>query len=147
MPAIHVLNGPNLNLLGQREPALYGAATLADVESLCRQRCETHGCDLTFRQGNGEGELISWIHEAGRSGAGIVLNAGAYTHTSLALQDAIRGANAIVVEVHITNVHARETIRHHSFISPVAKGIIVGFGPLGYGLAIDALAALLHPAP
>jgi len=136
-----VLNGPNLNLLGTREPAVYGAGTLADVEAACRARAEAAGFDgFEFRQTNHEGVLVDWIHEAGRRGAGVVLNAGAYTHTSVALHDAIKGSGARVIEVHISNVHARESFRHHSFISPVAAGVIVGLGPLGYLLAIDALA-------
>lgn len=139
-----VLNGPNLNLLGTREPAVYGAQTLADVEALCRKACEAHGLALDFRQSNHEGVLIDWIHEAGRAHAagtlaGIVLNAGAYTHTSIALHDAIKGAGVAVIEVHISNVHAREAFRHRSYISPVARGVIVGLGVAGYALAIGAL--------
>ncbi len=144
-----VLNGPNLNLLGTREPAVYGAQTLADVEMLCRAACATHGFSLDFRQTNHEGVLIDWIHEAGRAHAagtlaGVVLNAGAYTHTSIALHDAIKGAGVPVIELHISNVHAREPFRHHSFISPAARGVIVGLGVAGYGLAITALAGF-HP--
>ena len=140
-----VLNGPNLNLLGTREPAVYGAQTLADVEALCREACAAHGFALDFRQSNHEGVLIDWIHEAGRvqaagTLAGVVLNAGAYTHTSIALHDAIKGAGVQVIEVHISNVHAREAFRHHSTISPVARGVIVGLGVAGYALAIAALA-------
>ena len=140
-----VLNGPNLNLLGSREPAIYGAQTLADVEALCRQACVAHGIALDFRQSNHEGVLIDWIHEAGRvqaagTLAGVVLNAGAYTHTSIALHDAIKGTGVQVIEVHISNVHAREAFRHHSTISPVARGVIVGLGAAGYPLAIAALA-------
>ncbi len=140
-----VLNGPNLNLLGSREPAVYGAQTLADVEALCREACAAHGLALDFRQSNHEGVLIDWIHEAGRAQAagtlaGVVLNAGAYTHTSIALHDAIKGTGVAVIEVHISNVHAREAVRHHSTISPVARGVIVGLGIAGYALAIAALA-------
>ena len=140
-----VLNGPNLNLLGSREPAVYGAQTLADVEALCREACAAHGFALDFRQSNHEGVLIDWIHEAGRvqaagTLAGVVLNAGAYTHTSIALHDAIKGTGVAVIEVHISNVHAREAFRHHSTISPVARGVIVGLGAAGYPLAIAALA-------
>ena len=140
-----VLNGPNLNLLGSREPTVYGAQTLADVEALCREACAAHGFALDFRQSNHEGVLIDWIHEAGRvqaagTLAGVVLNAGAYTHTSIALHDAIKGAGVQVIEVHISNVHAREAFRHHSTISPVARGVIVGLGTAGYALAIAALA-------
>ncbi|MEO8123851.1 MAG: type II 3-dehydroquinate dehydratase [Burkholderiales bacterium] len=142
-----VLNGPNLNLLGTREPAVYGAQTLADVEALCREACATHGFSLDFRQSNHEGMLIDWIHEAGRAYAagtlaGVVFNAGAYTHTSIALHDAIKGSGVPVIELHISNVHAREPFRHRSTISPVARGVIVGLGVAGYALAITALAGL-----
>lgn len=144
-----VLNGPNLNLLGTREPAVYGARTLADVEALCREECAKQGCALDFRQSNHEGELIDWIHEAGRAFAagelaGVVLNAGAYTHTSLALHDAIKGAGVPVIELHISNVHAREAFRHHSWISPVARGVMAGFGVRGYALAIAGLALIVN---
>ena len=139
-----VLNGPNLNLLGTREPAVYGAQTLADVEALCRDACAAHGFALDFRQSNHEGVLVDWIHEAGHAHAagtlaGVVFNAGAYTHTSVALHDAIKGGGVPLIELHISNVHARETVRHHSFISPAAAGIVVGFGIDGYALAIDGL--------
>ena len=145
MKTVLVLNGPNLNLLGTREPQVYGSATLADVEALCRSRCAAHGLQLDFRQSNHEGVLIDAIQEAGRAQAagtqaGVVFNAGAYTHTSIALRDAIKGAGVTVIEVHISNVHAREEFRHHSYLSPVAAGVIVGLGIEGYGLAIDALA-------
>ena len=142
---ILVLNGPNLNLLGQREPAVYGAATLADVEALCRDAAAKAGATVECRQSNHEGLLIDWIQEAGvahRAGTliGVVFNAGAYTHTSLALADAIKGTGVPVVEVHISNVHARESFRHHSYLSPIAAGIVVGFGIDGYALAIQGLA-------
>ncbi|MCA3633892.1 MAG: type II 3-dehydroquinate dehydratase [Methylobacterium sp.] len=139
MRQIHVLNGPNLNLLGRREPAIYGAATLADVEAEMRALGEKLGVAITCRQSNHEGELVTWIQEAGLSGADVILNAGAYTHTSVALRDAIKGSGARVIEVHISNVHAREEFRHHSYISPVVAGIIVGFGIAGYRLAVQAL--------
>jgi 3-dehydroquinate dehydratase II len=139
MKAIHVLNGPNLNLLGVREPGLYGSETLADVETKLKSFCDAKSVELVFRQTNYEGELVTWIQEAGRAGAPIVLNAGAYTHTSVAIRDAIKGASAVAIEVHISNVHAREAFRHHSYISEVAKGVIVGLGTLGYRLAIEAL--------
>ena len=145
MKTVYVFNGPNLNLLGTREPQIYGAQTLADVEALCRKACEQHGFKLDFRQSNHEGELVTWIHEAGRAqaqgqAAGVVLNAGAYTHTSIALHDAIKGAGALVIELHISNVHAREAFRHHSYISPAAKAVMAGFGVPGYALAIAGLA-------
>ena len=144
MPKIVVLNGPNLNLLGQREPAQYGTATLADVEKLCAETGARLGVDIDCRQSNHEGELIDWIHEAGRGVAdgsvlGVVFNAGAYTHTSIALHDAIKGAGVPVIELHISNVHARESFRHHSCIAPAAAGIVVGFGIDGYALAIEGL--------
>ena len=147
MKRILVLNGPNLNLLGVREPAVYGSDTLADVERLCRDEGEKLGVAVDCRQSNHEGVLIDWIQEAGREIAagnmlGVVLNAGAFTHTSVALHDAIKGANATVIELHISNVHAREAFRHHSYISPAARGVIVGFGVVGYAIAIDALVRL-----
>lgn len=147
MKKVLVLNGPNLNLLGTREPAVYGADTLPDVERLCRAEGEKLGVEVDCRQSNHEGHLIDWIHEAGREIAagnmiGVVFNPGAFTHTSVALHDAIKGANATVIELHISNVHAREEFRHHSYISPAARGIVVGFGVLGYALAIGALVRL-----
>ncbi|MET0349376.1 MAG: type II 3-dehydroquinate dehydratase [Rhizobacter sp.] len=145
MRKILVLNGPNLNLLGQREPGVYGAATLADVETLCRDIAGKLGFEIDFRQSNHEGVLIDAIQEAGRGVKagevlGVVFNPGAYTHTSIALHDAIKGAEVPVIETHISNVHARESFRHHSFISPAAAGIVVGFGVDGYAIAIEGLA-------
>jgi 3-dehydroquinate dehydratase II len=140
MPEIYVLNGPNLNLLGTREPGIYGALTLADIEQRLTARAAGRA-SLVFRQSNHEGELVGWIQEAGLAGAGVILNAGAYTHTSLALRDAISAARARVIEVHLSNVHAREAFRHHSYIAPVAQGVICGFGPLSYDLALEALLA------
>jgi len=137
---VHVLNGPNLNLLGTREPEVYGRATLADVEEVCRGACSRNGLELVFRQTNHEGELVTFLQEA-RGSLGVVLNAAAYTHTSVALADAIKAVGLNVVEVHLSNVFAREAFRHHSYISPVAKGVICGLGIEGYRLAIDALAA------
>ena len=147
MTAVWVLNGPNLNLLGVREPQTYGSGTLADVEKACREVTDGLGWDLDFRQTNSEGELVDWVQQAGaaqRAGevVGVVLNAGAYTHTSIALADAIAGGAVRVIEVHISNVHAREPFRHHSYVSAHAAGIIVGLGVVGYPLAIQALAAL-----
>ncbi len=146
MTKILVLNGPNLNLLGQREPAVYGSATLSDVQVLCQTACDLAGVDLEFVQSNHEGELVEALHRAGVEQAagellGVVFNAGAYTHTSVALHDAIKGAQVTVVELHISNVHAREVFRHHSFLSPAAKAVMAGFGVQGYPLAI---AGLLH---
>lgn len=144
MTAIHVLNGPNLNLLGRREPGIYGSATLDDIERDLRRRAEEIGIDLIFRQTNHEGELVGFVQEAGAAGAGILINAAAYTHTSIALRDAISGSAALAVEVHLSNVHAREAFRHVSLIAPVCAGMICGFGPTSYRLGLDALAGLLE---
>ena len=148
MKTILVLIGPNLNLLGTREPAVYGSQTLADVEALCAAECAEHGFKLDFRQSNHEGVLVDAIQEAGRAEAagtlaGVVFNAGAYTHTSVALHDAIKGAGVTVIELHISNVHAREAFRHQSYLSPAAKGVMAGFGVKGYALAISALAGMV----
>jgi 3-dehydroquinate dehydratase-2 len=140
MRAIDVLNGPNLNLLGTREPGIYGSLTLADIERRLTERAGGRA-RLTFRQSNHEGDLVGWIQEAGGRGAGVILNAGAYTHTSIALRDAISASKAEVVEVHLSNVHARESFRHRSHIAAVARGVIAGFGPLSYDLALEALLA------
>jgi len=144
MPKVIVLNGPNLNLLGQREPAVYGSATLADVETLCRETGARLGIEVECLQSNHEGALIDALHAAGqgvKAGEviGVVFNPGAYTHTSVALHDAIKGAEVPLVEIHISNVHAREAFRHHSYISPAAAGIVVGFGVDGYRMAIEGL--------
>jgi 3-dehydroquinate dehydratase-2 len=142
---VYVLNGPNLNLLGSREPTIYGSATLADVQVLCEQACARHGLALAFHQSNHEGQLVDWIHEAGRLHAqgqlaGLILNAAAYTHTSVALLDAVKGTGVPLVELHISNVHARESFRHHSYLSAAARAVMCGFGVAGYSLAIDAVA-------
>ena len=139
MKTVYVLTGPKLNLLGQREPSTYGTETLADIEKRLRKLAGAQDIELVFRQSNNEGDLVTWIQEAGLAGAPVILNAGAYTHTSIALHDAIRGAKADVVEVHLSNTHARETFRHHSFISPVARGVILGFGARSYELALQSL--------
>lgn len=139
---VYVLNGPNLNLLGAREPETYGRATLADVEKLCRNRAKDLGLTVEFRQSNHEGELVDLIHEAGaKKAVGIVINAGAYTHTSIALHDALMGVKIPAVEVHISNVYARESFRHHSFLAKAVFASLCGFGIEGYGLAIAGLAA------
>ena len=144
MATIYVLNGPNLNLLGTREPDIYGHATLADVEKLSRATAQRYGLAVEFRQSNHEGALVDWIQEAARGkAAGIVLNAGAYTHTSLAIHDAILAARLPVIEVHISNVFAREALRHTSYVAPVAKASLCGFGIDGYALAIIGLAAMI----
>ena len=140
---VFILNGPNLNMLGKSEPALYGTGTLADIEAMCAARAKELGLSIDFRQDNREGVLVDWLQEAGEKAAGIVLNAGAYTHTSIAIHDAIRGTGLPVIEVHLSNIFARETFRHHSFVSPVAKGMICGLGPQGYVLALEALATII----
>ena len=139
MPAIHVLNGPNLNLLGTREPNIYGSTTLAEIEARLRKVCGGREVDLVFRQSSQEGDLVSWIQEAGAAGAPVILNAGALTHTSVALADAIKGAGATAIEVHLSNTHAREDFRRHSYLSPVCKGVVLGFGARSYELALMAL--------
>jgi 3-dehydroquinate dehydratase II len=141
MARIFVLNGPNLNMLGKREPSIYGGLDLAGIERLVRGKAIGLGMEIEFRQTNHEGHLVDWIHEADEvAAAGIVLNPGAYTHTSIALHDAIRAVSLPVIEVHLSNVFAREAFRHHSWVSPVAMGVICGFGPKGYELALEALA-------
>ena len=147
MTTVFVLNGPNLNLLGSREPAVYGHHTLADVQALCEEAAVAAGFALRFHQSNHEGALLDWLHEAGQLHAagqlaGVVLNAGAYTHTSIALHDAIKGTGVPLIELHISNVFAREPFRHHSTISPVARAVVCGFGVEGYRLAIEGLARL-----
>lgn len=143
---VFVLNGPNLNLLGTREPAVYGSTTLADIEALCQKKSEKLGLSVDFRQTNHEGELVDWIHEAAGSACAIVINAGAYTHTSVALLDALKSVAVPTVEVHLSNIFAREPFRHHSYISPAARGIICGFGAKGYELALEALLAAIEAA-
>jgi 3-dehydroquinate dehydratase-2 len=140
---IFVLNGPNLNMLGKREPGIYGARTLGDIEADCKAAGKTLGLAVDFRQTNIEGVLVDWIQEAGDRADGVVINPGAYTHTSVAIQDAIRAAGKPVVEVHLSNIFAREAFRHHSYVSPVAAGVICGLGPHGYVLALEALAGLI----
>lgn len=139
MTSILILNGPNLNLLGQRQPEVYGATTLSDIQAMSQARAERHGVDLTFEQSNTEGALVDFIHAAKDTHDGIILNAGAYTHTSIALMDAISSVELPVIELHLSNVHAREEFRHKSFIARVAVGSICGFGAAGYELAIDAM--------
>ena len=139
---VFVLNGPNLNVLGKREPGLYGTGTLADIEKACHERGKELGLAVDFRQTNIEGVLVDWIQEAAEAAKGIVINPGAYTHTSVALHDAIRGAGLPVIEVHLSNIFAREPFRHHSYVSPVAQGVICGLGAKGYTLALEALQSL-----
>jgi 3-dehydroquinate dehydratase-2 len=143
MKTVYVLNGPNLNLLGTREPQVYGRATLADVEKLCRTTGKAHRLGIEFRQTNHEGVLVDWIQEAGKNKAfGLVLNPGAFTHSSIATLDAILATQLTVIEVHITNIHAREPFRRQSYVSQVAKAVLCGFGIDGYAMAIDALAGM-----
>jgi 3-dehydroquinate dehydratase-2 len=140
---VYVLNGPNLNLLGTREPEKYGHATLADVEKLVRDKAASFGWTVEFRQSNHEGELVDWIQEAAaKKAVGVVLNPAAYTTTSIALLDAILATKLPVVEIHITNIHARESFRHDSYVSKAARAVICGFGVEGYALALAGLAAM-----
>ena len=146
MQTVFILNGPNLNLLGVREPATYGYDTLADVEERCLARAGALDLTIDFRQTNHEGQLVDWIQEARESADGIVLNAGALTHTSVAVLDALSAAGLPVIEVHLSNIFRRETFRHHSYVSLAATGVICGLGAQGYELALDALCALIENA-
>jgi 3-dehydroquinate dehydratase II len=141
---VFVLNGPNLNALGKREPGIYGGKTLADIEADCRQKGAELGFEIDFRQTNHEGVLVDWFHEAEGKAVGIAINPGAYGHTSIAMHDAIRAISVPVVELHLSNIHAREEFRHKSMIAPAAKGMICGFGPASYLLALDALKAIIQ---
>lgn len=140
---LFVLNGPNLNLLGSREPEIYGHTTLADIEATTRGRAGQHGLGVEFRQTNHEGVLVDWIQEARTAASGVILNAGAYTHTSVAVHDALKAVEVPVIEVHISNPHRREPFRHTSYVSSVATGVICGVGAQGYALAVEALATLI----
>jgi 3-dehydroquinate dehydratase II len=144
LPTIFVLNGPNLNLLGVREPATYGYDTLADVEQRCLARAKALDLTIEFRQTNHEGLLVDWIQEARESADGIILNAGAFTHTSVAILDALTAAEVPTIEVHLSNIFRREAFRHHSYVSLAARGVICGVGPQGYELALEALASLIE---
>ncbi len=140
---IFILNGPNLNLLGTREPQIYGSTTLADIERLCADRAKALGHTVSFRQSNHEGELVGWIQEAIEGAAGIIINPAAYTHTSIAIMDALKNVAAPVIELHISNTHRREAFRHHSYVSLAATGVIIGLGVDGYPIAVEAMARLL----
>lgn len=140
-----VLNGPNLNMLGLREPGVYGTTTLTDIEASVREAAARLALEVDFRQTNHEGVLVDWIQEARETACGIVINPGAYTHTSVALHDAFKAVGLPVIEVHISNIFARESFRHHSYVSPVASGVLCGFGPHGYVLALEALARIVAP--
>ncbi|OJX79337.1 MAG: type II 3-dehydroquinate dehydratase [Magnetospirillum sp. 64-120] len=143
-PMILIVNGPNLNMLGTRQPEVYGHETLADVEASVRTHAASLGMDIDFRQSNHEGVLVDWIQEARQRAAGIIINAGAYTHTSVAILDALLAVQKPTVEVHFSHIHQREEFRHHSYVSKAAKGMICGFGSHGYILALDALARLIR---
>ena len=138
---IYILNGPNLNLLGSREPEIYGAETLADIEKSVRDKAAELGLEIVFRQSNTEGTLVEWIHEAREKASGLIVNAGAFTHTSIAMLDALLAVDLPCVEVHLSNIFRRESFRHHSYISQASIGIISGLGPKGYEFALAALAA------
>lgn len=140
---ILILNGPNLNLLGTREPEIYGSTTLADIQAMCEKESKKHGLNVDFRQSNHEGELIDWVQEARTKHAGIILNAGGYTHTSVALHDALKAMSLPIIEVHISDPKAREPFRHHSYIEAVAAKTIAGKGAAGYIEAVEALAGLI----
>lgn len=147
MPStVLVLNGPNLNMLGTREPEIYGHDTLADIEAACRERASELGLDVDFRQSNSEAEMVGWIQGARGAAAGIMINAGALTHTSIALLDALQMVEIPVVEVHLSNIFRREPFRHESYVSKAADGVICGFGANGYLLALQAMAELVQPA-
>lgn len=143
MPSIYILNGPNLNLLGTREPNLYGHQTLDDVEGMCRDHAEALDLDIEFRQSNHEGVLVDWVQEARRLADGLICNFGAYSHTSIALYDALLASNLPVIEVHVTNIHARDEFRKHSYTGSASTGIIAGLGVDGYRLALTAIADLI----
>ena len=147
MPLVAVLNGPNMNMLGLRQPHLYGRATIDDVEALCAETAEQLGLAIDFRQTNGEGELISWVQECRGRAAGIVINPAGYTTTSIALMDALLACELPVVEVHVTNIHRREEFRHHSFVSKAAVGVICGLGIRGYALALTAMVDIIEDQP
>ncbi len=146
MATIHLINGPNLNLLGVREPGIYGSANLKTIEADCRRLAEAAGYVFHAHQSNIEGELVSLVQQAGLAKGGVIINAGAYTHTSIALRDAISGSGALAIEVHLSNIHAREAFRHHSMIAPVCKGVVAGFGADSYRLALEAMMRLLPAA-
>ena len=144
---ILIINGPNLNMLGTREPEIYGYETLDDIEDNCHERAAEAGFSNEFRQSNSEGELVDWIQEARSSFAGVIINPAAYSHTSIAIHDALAALSIPIIEVHLSNIYKREAFRHHSYVSALASGVICGFGAQGYGLAIDAMAQILDPDP
>jgi 3-dehydroquinate dehydratase-2 len=144
MKPVFILNGPNLNLLGQREPEIYGSDTLEDIARGCKAKAAALGMTADFRQTNVEGELVSWIQEARVSACGIIINAAAYTHTSVAVHDALNASGLPAIEVHLSNIYKREPFRHHSYVSPAAQGVICGFGRHGYELALEALSRIVN---
>lgn len=146
MSRILVLNGPNLNLLGTREPEIYGRTSLDDIKAMTAARAKTHGLEVDFRQSNREGELVDWVQEGRTKAAGIIINAGAYTHTSVAILDALLACTIPIVEVHLSNLFKREEFRHHSYVTKASVGLICGFGAQGYELAVDAMAQILKKA-
>lgn len=147
MHKILTLNGPNLNMLGRREPTIYGSETLDDIAAAMQARAQALSVAIDFRQSNHEGELVTWIQEALGDAGAIIINPAAYTHTSVAIQDALRAVALPVWEVHLSNIHKREAFRHHSYVSAVAEGVICGYGAKGYLFALDAAAAHLNAAP
>lgn len=140
---LHIINGPNLNLLGTREPEVYGTTTLADIEAMCSNRAKALGLETVCRQSNDEGEIVNFIQTSRTEAGGLIINAGAYSHTSVAILDALQAVEVPIIEVHLSNIFAREEFRHHSYVSSVAAGVICGLGAQGYEMAIDALAARL----
>jgi 3-dehydroquinate dehydratase-2 len=147
VPSVLILNGPNLNLLGVREPAVYGTETLDDIEAVCQEAAAELGLAIDFRQTNHEGELVTWVQDSRGEHDGLMINAGAYTHTSVALLDALQAVALPVVEVHLSNIFRREPFRHHSYVSMAARGVICGFGSHGYILGLQAVARLLEARP
>ena len=141
---IHVINGPNLNLLGAREPEIYGRMTLADVKSMCKERAKSRGLKIFFEQSNNETQIIDWVHQAIDDADGIIINPAAFTHTSVAILDALKNVPAPIIELHISNTHQREPFRHHSYVTQAATGLILGFGINGYVMAVDAMANMLE---
>ncbi len=139
-----ILNGPNLNMLGSRQPEIYGRQTLAEIEAACRERAAILGFSMDFRQSNSEGEIVEWIQQATTEAAGIIINPAAYTHTSIAIMDALLQCACPVIEIHLSNIFQRESFRHHSYVSTAAHGMICGFGGHSYLLALEAMARLLH---
>ena len=141
---IYILNGPNLNLLGTREPEIYGRMTLADVKSMCKERAKSRGLKIFFEQSNNETQIIDWVHQAIDDADGIIINPAAFTHTSVAILDALKNVPAPIIELHISNTHQREPFRHHSYVTQAATGLILGFGINGYVMAVDAMANMLE---